>query len=76
MKLSSEILASLVAFPCPRCGYEVEIQLLDARVQAYRFCPCCRSRIHLVDADGSMFGAFEEVDLAMQQLTSALKGIF
>lgn len=76
MKLSFEILASLVSFPCPRCGYEVEIQLLDARVQAYRYCPCCRARIRLVDADGSMFGALEEIDLAMKQLNKALKGLF
>ncbi|WKX09985.1 hypothetical protein [Streptomyces sp. NL15-2K] len=76
MKLSSKILASLVTFPCPRCRYKVEIQLLDARVQVYRYCPCCRARIRLVDADGSMFGGLEEVDLAMEQLTKALKGLF
>ncbi len=76
MKLSFELLANLVSFPCPRCRYEVEIQLLDARVQAYRYCPCCRARIHLVDKDGSMFGAFEEVDHAMDQLNKALKGLF
>ncbi|MFE7461023.1 hypothetical protein [Streptomyces sp. NPDC057554] len=76
MKLSAEILQTLVSIPCPSCGYEVEIQLLDARVQAYRYCPCCRNRIHLVDADGSLFGALEEVDLAMDQLTKALKGLF
>lgn len=76
MKLSAEILQNLVSFPCPDCGYEVEIQLLDARVQAYRYCPCCRVRIHLVDVDGSLFGALEDVDLTMDQLAKALKGLF
>lgn len=71
-----EILKSLIAFPCPQCGYEVEIQLLDARVQAYRFCPCCRERIRLVDSDGSLFGALEAVDLAMKDFTNSLKGMF
>lgn len=76
MKFSTEILKNLVSFSCPKCGYEVEIQLLDARVQAYRFCPCCHARIHLVDASGSMFGELEAIDLAMQELNETLRRMF
>lgn len=76
MKLSVEILNSFVPYACPMCSYELEIQLLDARVQAYYYCPCCRVRIRLIDSDGSMYGELEAVDLAMQELTEKLKRMF
>lgn len=76
MKLSTEILNSLIPFACPNCNYELEIQLLDARVQAYRYCPCCRVRIRLIDSDGSMYGQLEAVDLAMHKFVEELKRIF
>ena len=67
------MLRELIAVPCLSCGYHVEVQLVDARVQAYRRCPCCRVLIRLVDSDGSMYGELEEVDEAMNQLDQALR---
>jgi hypothetical protein len=65
-----------IGLPCPNCSYEFEVQLIDARVQAYRRCPCCRELIHLRDANGSMFGALESIDNAMQSLDDTLRRMF
>jgi hypothetical protein len=72
-QLSYELLQQLIEIQCPECEYEFEIQMLDIRVQAYKLCPCCRVRIHLVDAGGSTFGALEAVDDAMRQLERTLR---
>jgi hypothetical protein len=72
-ELSDMLLRELVAVPCPSCGYQVEVQCLDARVQAYHWCPCCRVLIRLVDGGGSMYGGLEEVDEAMEELDRALR---
>jgi uncharacterized protein with von Willebrand factor type A (vWA) domain len=72
-ELSGMFLRELVAIPCPSCGYQVEVQLLDARVQAYRRCPCCHVLIRLVDSGGSMYGELEKVDEAMAELDRALR---
>ncbi|WP_433268998.1 hypothetical protein ACQPZF_05725 [Actinosynnema sp. CS-041913] len=65
--LSLAMLQELIDIPCPGCGYEFEIQLLDIRVQTFRLCPCCRVQIHFVD-DGSLFGALQSVDESMREL--------
>jgi hypothetical protein len=66
----------LVDVPCPRCRYHVEVQLLDARTQVYRWCPCCRGRIHLVEPDGSVSVGIDAVEGAMQSLQETLRRAF
>ena len=66
----------LVEVLCPRCGYGVEVQLLDARTQVYRWCPCCRGRIHLVEPDGSVSVGVDVVEEAMQSLQETLRRAF
>ena len=56
----------MVQVPCPVCGYGVEIQLLDARTQVWRWCPCCRVRIRMVEPDGSVSGAIAGAEDAMR----------
>ncbi len=76
MKLSYQLLQQLIEISCPSCNYSFEIQLVDARTQVYRLCPCCRVRIQLVDADGSMYGEFEAVDEAFDDLDRTLRRMF
>lgn len=66
----------LVEVPCPRCGYHVEIQLLDARTQVWRWCPCCRGRIHMVEPDGSVSGSTIAVEEAMRSLEETIRRRF
>ena len=58
---------------CPNCGYGTDVEVLSVRLEATIFCPCCKSSIHLVDADASVHGAQEEVDLALKDLQRELK---
>lgn len=67
---------AFVEVPCPRCGYHVEVQLLDARTQSYRWCPCCRGRIHLIEPDGSVSVGLDAVDDALHALQKSLRRAF
>lgn len=62
------LLSQLVALPCPRCSYVVEVQLLDLHTQTYRRCPCCYSMLHLVDNSGSVYGAIENIKNSIRGL--------
>ena len=73
MRLSDQLLQHLIEIECPSCNYPFEIQLVDARTQVYRLCPCCRTRIRLVDAGGSMFGELEAVDNAFDDLERTVR---
>jgi hypothetical protein len=66
----------MVEVPCPRCGYGVEIQLLDARTQVWRWCPCCRVRIRMVEPDGSVSGSVAAVEDAMRSLEETVRRMF
>lgn len=66
----------MVEVPCPRCGYGVEIQLLDARTQVWRWCPSCRVRIRMVEADGSVSGSVSAAEGAMRSLDETLRRMF
>lgn len=66
----------MVEVPCPRCGYHVAIQLLDARTQVWRWCPCCRVRIRLVEPDGTVSGSISGVEEAMHSLEQTIRRMF
>jgi hypothetical protein len=76
MRLSDEILQQLIEINCPDCEYPFEVQLVDARTQVFRRCPCCRLLIHLIDDGGSLYGELQQIDSAMDDLTRTLKGLF
>jgi len=59
---------SWVESPCERCGFSLEFQLVDVMAQAYRWCPCCGARIHLIDEGGS-------VSNTVQKMSGLLKRI-
>ncbi len=63
----------MVDVACPRCGYGIEVQILDIRTQAYRWCPCCRGRIHLVEPDGSVSVEVDAVEEAMSSVLETLR---
>ncbi len=61
---------------CPRCAYLVEVQILDVRTQVYRWCPCCRVLIHLVEPDGSISVSIDAAESAMHSLEETLRKAF
>jgi hypothetical protein len=73
---SDRLLQTFIEVGCPSCGYQFEVQLTDVRTQVYRYCPCCRQLIHLIDSGGSTFGALESIDNAMDDLQRTLRRMF
>jgi len=70
------MLTQLIDFPCPACGFWLEVQLVDVLTQSYRWCACCRRRVRLLDSGGTVSGAVANVDAAMKELESQLKRLF
>jgi hypothetical protein len=65
---SNGLEGELIDVPCPRCGYVVEVELLDAVCQSYRWCPCCRVRVHFNEGRADVYGPLEDVESAMREL--------
>ena len=59
-----------VTLACPKCNYEMDVELLSVRLEATTFCPCCKMTIRLVDADSSVHGAQEEIESALKDFLS------
>lgn len=66
----------MVNVPCPVCGYGIEIQILDARTQVWRWCPCCRLRIRVVEPDGTVSGSLSGAEDALQSLADTIRRAF
>jgi hypothetical protein len=66
----------LIDVPCPACGFALEVQLLDARTQVWRWCPCCRARVRLIEPDGSVSVGLAAVDNAIRNFESSMKKLF
>jgi len=56
---------------CPACQYPIWVIWAEISVQALVLCPCCRTRVHLVDAEGSAQEAARAVE---RQINQMLKG--
>jgi hypothetical protein len=66
----------LLEVPCPGCGYRLQVQLVDAHTQVWRWCPCCRTRVRLVEPDGSVSVGLTGADEAMRELEATMKNLF
>jgi Zn-finger nucleic acid-binding protein len=58
--------------PCPRCGYPVWVIMGEIVAQCTVLCPCCRIRIRLQDADGSVQLLDEEIEQKVRALFEGL----
>ena len=73
--LSWSLLNAWIAVACPSCGYSLEVQMLDVVCQVWRWCPCCRTRIRLVEPTGEVSGAMREMDSTIAMFDRTLRGI-
>jgi len=62
-----------VDFECPRCGYSIDIQLVDAKAEATVFCHNCKIPIKLNDQEASVHSGLDQIDAAMRQLKNLFK---
>ena len=58
----------LVSVPCPICGYEFDVAVVDVRLEARTFCPTCKKPIQLVDAEASAHRTGEDIEAAIRDL--------
>ncbi len=75
-RISSSLLEQLVGVNCPACQFGFEVEVADAACQVWRWCPCCRSRIRLMEPGGEVHGAMEEVESAMREFQKNLGRMF
>lgn len=66
----------LLHIPCPSCGYQLEVQVVDARTQVWRWCPCCRARVRLVEPDGSVSVGLTAANQVMRKLEATMGDLF
>jgi hypothetical protein len=70
--LAVQFLHSDLEVECPGCQYPLWVTWAEVVVQAVVLCPCCRIRIQLSDAEGSLQNAARVVERVISQ---ALKGL-
>ena len=61
--------------PCPRCGYEIDVQFRMALLGDVVFCPCCKVRIHPSDDRASGYRARRSIHNALEQFQNDLKDL-
>lgn len=62
-----------VTLACPKCNYEMDVELLSVRLEETTFCPCCKVTIQLVDSDESVHGTQKKMESALKDFESQLK---
>jgi hypothetical protein len=71
--LATQFLHGDLEVDCPACEYLIWVTWAEVVVRTAVTCSCCRTRIWLGDADGSMQNAGQIIE---QQIEQALKGLW
>jgi Zn ribbon nucleic-acid-binding protein len=50
---------------CPKCGYQDEIQLIDAKTEKTVFCHNCKCQIKLYDNEASVHSGIDSMNNAI-----------
>jgi len=58
---------------CPKCGYQLEIQLIDAKTEKTIFCHNCKIGIRLQDSEASVHNSIESINHAINELENIFK---
>ena len=62
-----------VTLACPKCYYEMDVELLSVRLEETTFCPCCKVTIQLVDSEASVHGTQKKMESVLKDFESQLK---
>ena len=68
-----DISNSWISFTCTNCGYEVEIQLIDAKSERTVYCHNCKSVIQLKDSEASVHSSMESINNSIKELEKLIK---
>jgi Zn ribbon nucleic-acid-binding protein len=62
-----------VDMECPKCKYQDEIQLIDAKTEIAIFCNNCKCIIQLHDSEASVHTGVESINDALKDLEDLFK---
>lgn len=62
-----------VDIDCPKCNYQDEIQLIDAKSEKIIFCNNCKVSIQLKDNEASVHCSIEQINKAFKSLDDIFK---
>lgn len=60
---------------CPKCNYQDEIQLIDAKAEKLIFCNNCKSSIQLQNSNASVHTGIESINKAFKDLEDLFKNL-
>ena len=64
-----------VGINCPRCDYEIDVQMLAIRLEETMYCPCCKIIIQLKDSDASTHRALKNINAEFIEMQHRLKAL-
>lgn len=70
------LLDSDIDVPCPNCDYPFWVRPVEVVARCVVICPACRWQIRLIDAEGSVQNAANDIEHATDDLMRKLKGMF
>ena len=63
---------SYVDLPCPICSYIMSVQIRSVCLEESMFCPCCKVRVDLIDENGGMQRACDNLSSSLEGLNQTL----
>lgn len=64
---------SWIEYPCEKCGYKTDLQLIDAKSEKVIFCHNCKVSIQLIDSEGSVHNGIKKVSKDLENLKNLFK---
>jgi uncharacterized Zn finger protein len=61
---------------CPKCSYQIDIQLIDVRDEITVFCHNCKTNIQLFNEDASVDTGIAKINQTMKDLDDTLNKLF
>lgn len=62
-----------VDIACPKCNYQDEMQLIDAKSEKLIFCNNCKVGIQLQDSEASVHSGIENINKAFKDIDDLFK---
>ena len=62
-----------IEIECPKCNYQDEVQLIDAKSEKSIFCNNCKCVIQLQDSEASIHTGIESINNAFKDLEDIFK---
>lgn len=58
---------------CPKCQYQIDVQLIDVKNEKTIFCHNCKININLIDKEASTHKGVENINTSLKNLEKQFK---